>query len=47
MAAILGDRAGVPEAYQQLKRLDPSLAAQYTRNWEAHAAHADPYGGRR
>jgi phosphatidylserine/phosphatidylglycerophosphate/cardiolipin synthase-like enzyme len=23
------------------------LAAQYTRNWEAHAAHADPYEGRR
>lgn len=22
------------------------LAAQYTRNWEAHAAHADPYEGR-
>lgn len=23
------------------------LAAQYTWNWEAHAAHADPYEGRR
>jgi len=23
------------------------LAAQYTRNWEAHAAHVDPYEGRR
>ena len=23
-----------------------ALAAQYTRNWEAHAAHAEPYEGR-
>ncbi|MGD0267126.1 MAG: hypothetical protein ABSD47_19585 [Candidatus Methylomirabilota bacterium] len=22
------------------------LAAQYTRNWEVHTAHADPYEGR-
>ncbi len=25
----------------------PALAAQYTRNWEAHATHSDPYDGRR
>jgi phosphatidylserine/phosphatidylglycerophosphate/cardiolipin synthase-like enzyme len=25
----------------------PALAAQYAQNWEAHAAHADPYEGRR
>ena len=23
-----------------------ALAAQYTRNWEAHAAHSEPYTGR-
>jgi phosphatidylserine/phosphatidylglycerophosphate/cardiolipin synthase-like enzyme len=24
----------------------PALAAQYTRNWEAHAGHSEPYEGR-
>ncbi len=24
----------------------PALAAQYTRNWEAHAGHSQPYEGR-
>lgn len=26
---------------------DPALAAQYTRNWEAHHRHSQPYTGRR
>jgi phosphatidylserine/phosphatidylglycerophosphate/cardiolipin synthase-like enzyme len=25
---------------------DPALAAQYTTNWQAHAAHSQPYVGR-
>jgi phosphatidylserine/phosphatidylglycerophosphate/cardiolipin synthase-like enzyme len=25
---------------------DPTLAAQYTQNWEAHRAHSPPYAGR-
>jgi phosphatidylserine/phosphatidylglycerophosphate/cardiolipin synthase-like enzyme len=25
---------------------DPTLAAQYTQNWEAHRAHSQPYVGR-
>jgi phosphatidylserine/phosphatidylglycerophosphate/cardiolipin synthase-like enzyme len=25
---------------------DPTLAAQYTQNWEAHRQHSQPYTGR-
>jgi phosphatidylserine/phosphatidylglycerophosphate/cardiolipin synthase-like enzyme len=25
---------------------DPALAGQYTQNWQAHAQHSQPYGGR-
>jgi phosphatidylserine/phosphatidylglycerophosphate/cardiolipin synthase-like enzyme len=25
---------------------DPALATQYTRNWEAHRQHSQPYAGR-
>jgi phosphatidylserine/phosphatidylglycerophosphate/cardiolipin synthase-like enzyme len=25
---------------------DPALAAQYTKNWEAHRQHSQPYVGR-
>jgi phosphatidylserine/phosphatidylglycerophosphate/cardiolipin synthase-like enzyme len=25
---------------------DPTLAAQYTQNWEAHRQHSQPYVGR-